>query len=411
MRKLFFVVFLFFLSLNFISCHKDDDEKDRDEENKDIVAAKVVKTNTDTKVWAHFMLWYETPEHEGRVWGQHWYKGGDFPSFDEEEGTWVNIYTRYPPLTGPYYSSDPYILEYQLLLMKYSGIDGVIPDWYGVSDRGTGEDKTANMEALFAMTKKVGLELAVCYEDRFKSSDRALALSSVQEDLKYLRTNYFNSSYYSKIDGLPMLLIFGPIQQPGATFWEEAFSVLSANPAFFTLYGKSISFPARGLSYGQYNWPNNCDYNLQYTTMMDNKQKAYVAGAWPGFKDCYNGTEEDDAPKYTVTEHRDGTEFQEQLDYAKQQKPQYLQLATWNDYGEGTMIEPTYKFGYTFLEKLQDFTGVSYSKRELESIKRLYDLRKEFKGDAEIQKQLDLAFDYFNSLKVEKAVEILDAIK
>jgi hypothetical protein len=30
-----------------------------------------------------------------------------------------------------------------------------------------------------------------------------------------------------------------------------------------------------------------------------------------------------------------------------------IQLVTWNDYGEGTMIEPTHEFGYTFLEVVQ----------------------------------------------------------
>ncbi len=31
----------------------------------------------------------------------------------------------------------------------------------------------------------------------------------------------------------------------------------------------------------------------------------------------------------------------------------HIQLVTWNDYGEGTMIEPTHEFGYTFLEIVQ----------------------------------------------------------
>ena len=208
-----------------------------------------------------------------------------------------------------------------------------------------------------------------------------------------------------------MLLIFGPIKQVSATFWEEAFSAFSVNPAFFTLYGKSLSFPSRGLSFGQYNWPNNCPYQQQYTSMMNNKQKAYIAGVWPGFKDCYNGTEDDDVPQYQVTEHRGGQELQEQLDYALTQKPAYLQIATWNDYGEGTMIEPTYKFGYTFLEKIQSFTGVKYTKAELESIKRLYDLRKAHKGNPEMQKRLDDVFAYFNALEVGKAVAEMDALE
>lgn len=409
MKKALFLISAF--TFLFFSCSKDDDSNDSKKTEEEIVAKSVEKTNTDTKVWIHFMLWYETPEHEGHTWGQHWKKGATAPHFDESKGTWVDIYTRFPPLTGPYYSADPDILEYQLLLMKYSGIDGVIPDWYGVSDMGTKEDKTANMAALWEMTKKTKLEMAVCYEDRMKSSTKDVALASVVSDLKYLKTNYFGSSSYSKIDNKPLLLIFGPIKQTGATFWEDAFdTALGEVPAFFTLYSHSISFPSRGLSYGQFNWPNNCNYKSQYSSMMSNKQKEFIAGMWPGFKDCYNGTDDDDEPQYAVTEHRDGQELQEQIDYALTQKPKYLQIATWNDYGEGTMIEPTYKFGYTFLEKIQKFTGVKYTVEDLKNIKRLYDLRKQYAGNSETQKKLDKAFKYFNALEVEKAVTVMDEI-
>ncbi len=38
------------------------------------------------------------------------------------------------PLIGPYASSDKAVIEYQLLLMKYAGIDGVLIDWYGSFD-------------------------------------------------------------------------------------------------------------------------------------------------------------------------------------------------------------------------------------------------------------------------------------
>ena len=44
------------------------------------------------------------------------------------------IASHFYPLIGPYDSNDPHGLEYHLLLMKLSGIDGVIVDWYGLHD-------------------------------------------------------------------------------------------------------------------------------------------------------------------------------------------------------------------------------------------------------------------------------------
>ncbi len=42
-----------------------------------------------------------------------------------------------------------------------------------------------------------------------------------------------------------------------------------------------------------------------------------------------------------------------------------LQLATFNDYGEGTMFEPTVQDGFSDLQQIQRFTGVSYGLADL----------------------------------------------
>jgi hypothetical protein len=39
------------------------------------------------------------------------------------------IASHFHPLTGPYDSSNDALLEYQVMLMKLSRIDGVIVDW------------------------------------------------------------------------------------------------------------------------------------------------------------------------------------------------------------------------------------------------------------------------------------------
>ncbi len=128
------------LCLGLFSCGDDQQQA------LDLRMKQLTKTNNDTKVWAHFMLWYETDKSASdSIWGQHWWdKKTSKPSF--ENGEWKNLYTRYAPLTGPYYSRDKAILEYQLLLMKYSGIDGVIADWYGTGDLSSSEDKATAMD-------------------------------------------------------------------------------------------------------------------------------------------------------------------------------------------------------------------------------------------------------------------------
>ncbi len=78
---------------------------------------------------AHYMPWYQAPKVSGQ-WGYHWTMNHFSPSQDED-GQWTNFASHYTPLTGLYDSRDEAVLDYQVQMMKLSGIDGVIVDWYG----------------------------------------------------------------------------------------------------------------------------------------------------------------------------------------------------------------------------------------------------------------------------------------
>jgi hypothetical protein len=109
--------------------------------------------------------------------------------------------------------------------------------------------------------------------------------------------------------------------------------------------------------------------------------------------------------------HNNGETFRTTLQKAITAGVDFLQLITWNDFGEGTMIEPTLEFEYSLLEHVQHSTGVTYQKAELGKIYDLYVLRKELSGKQLEQKMLDQAFYYFVSLQTDKAVHLIDSLK
>ena len=82
---------------------------------------------------AHYMPWYQTPAVSG-YWGWHWTMEHFNPNRKDENDR-PTVASYYLPLTGPYDSSDETLLEYQVLLMRLAGIDGVIVDSEGVWDR------------------------------------------------------------------------------------------------------------------------------------------------------------------------------------------------------------------------------------------------------------------------------------
>ena len=99
--------------------------------------------------------------------------------------------------------------------------------------------------------------------------------------------------------------------------------------------------------------------------------------------------------------------FQRQLDAVKKAGLSMLQISTWNDYGEGTIIEPTQEFGYKYLTMLQQFTGVKYQQSDLELIYNWYKARVAHPDDPKVKE----AYNDLVQLKTSEAKAIIDAFK
>jgi hypothetical protein len=85
---------------------------------------------------------------------------------------------------------------------------------------------------------------------------------------------------------------------------------------------------------------------------------------------------------------------------------------TWNDFGEGTNIEPTQEYGYQYLEHVQGVArglhALPYAADDLTLPKQLYDLRKQYKGNADVTAQLNQAAAFIVSGQPAQARAILD---
>jgi hypothetical protein len=140
------------------------------------------------------------------------------------------------------------------------------------------------------------------------------------------------------------------------------------------------------------------------------KFDVFVGGAYPGFQDFYKEGGWGDGFSWSI-DMNNGETFRQNLQKAKNAGVKYVQLITWNDYGEGTMIEPTQELGYTLLEKVQEFTGVTYGENELENIYDLYNLRISNGNNSDNQKYLDQSFYDLVSLHTDKAIHLIDSLK
>jgi len=392
------------------SCGDDPQENGNSFTVKVYAPVDVPKTNP-VPVWAHYMPWFETREtsSDGQ-WGMHWTMSTKNPDHEDETGK-REIASWFYPLIGPYASGDRDVLEYHLLLMKYAGIDGVLIDWYGSSDRNDYQSIRSNSEALINALDEAGLDFAIVYEDRTITSavsadpefDR---IAGAQDDMLYLEQHYFSNSSYITVNEKPLLLVFGPEEFHEPDEWAEIFSVLLPEPCFVVLNGKSGQTSPH--SSGEYIWVDNSSLDTKYSGR--NEFDVFIGGAYPGFKDFYEEGGWGTGMSWQI-DHNNGETFKTNLQKATAAGVDYLQLITWNDFGEGTMIEPTLEFEFDLLEHVQHNTGVAFEKAELGKIYDLYVLRKEWSGKAEEQKRLDQAFYYFVSLQTDKAVHLIDSLK
>ncbi len=374
----------------------------------------VAKTN-DTKIYMHYMPWFTSGPFDGS-WGYHWTLLNRNP--DNIVDGRRDIASHYYPLIGPYSSQDPDVAEYHLLLMKYAGVDAVLIDWYGTYDLNDYADNLAGSENLIDKIDEVGLQFGIVYEDRVTQeavdAGRASTLiEAATTDFLYMENNYFNTPEYLTVDGNPLALAWTPIEIESPQAWGQILGNVNQDLLYLALWYQGGDLGEFGD--GEYAWVfgGNGNHINELTSFYNNRARGLdvvIGSSYPGFVDFYQEGGVGNIIGWEIP-HNGTATLDATLAEATRANVQHLQLVTFNDFGEGTMFEPTIEFGYDFLTTIQEYTGVSYSQTELELIFDLYQLRKEFLGDAEKQDQLNQVFSYLVSLQVDEAATIINSLK
>ncbi|HKI68069.1 MAG TPA: hypothetical protein VKA67_00655, partial [Verrucomicrobiae bacterium] len=123
---------------------------------------------------------------------------------------------------------------------------------------------------------------------------------------------------------------------------------------------------------------------------------AFISSAFPRFHDIYQ--QAGVGSSYGYLDDQNGNTFRETLSRAMTNSSAVVQIVTWNDFGEGTIVEPTVQYGYRDLEIIQDLRrqyldpDFPYHTNDLTLAFRFYQLRKQYGGDSVVSAELERIF-------------------
>ncbi|HVH87474.1 MAG TPA: PKD domain-containing protein [Terriglobales bacterium] len=268
-------------------------------------------------------------------------------------GAGTKIYAHYMPWFGSsshmnvgYRSDDPVQVKKQVEDMISRGIQGAIVDWYGpASTLADNSTKLLMKEAeghagfTFAVMEDAGALVTAAEQNGCDVTTQLIA------DLNYLLSTYASSSAYMKVNGKTPIFMFG------VTGWYEDWSrVQAALPSSAVLIfrgGEGLTLSASGGAFQWLDINSNDPFDEQisaqdsfYRAASGKANLVILGSAYKGFNDT--------AAEWSTNRVVDQRCGQTWLDtfadigkhYSASNQLGAVQIVTWNDYEEGTAIEP-----------------------------------------------------------------------
>lgn len=268
-------------------------------------------------------------------------------------GASTKIYAHYMPWFGSsshmnvgYRSDDPGEVKKQVEDMISRGIQGAIVDWYGpastLADTSTKlmmKEAEAHTGFTFAIVEDAGALVTAAEQNGCDATTQLIS------DLNYIFSTYASSPAYLKVNGKTPVFMFG------VTGWYEDWSrvqaALPSNAVLLFRGGEGLHLSASGGAFQWLDINSNDPFDEQigaqdsfYGAAGNNPNLVILGSAYKGFND----TAAEWSTNRVVDQHCGQTWLDTFADvgkhYSASNQLAALQIVTWNDYEEGTAIEP-----------------------------------------------------------------------
>jgi hypothetical protein len=265
---------------------------------------------------------------------------------------WWNGSPRSNGLTTGYRSNDPTYINKIFTDLTSRGVDGVVVDWYGQTDF-TDVAWQASMPVL-AKFPKLSFSIMI---DAGSIRNHACAgcdiNGTILYNLDYMEQKYFPSSQYVKYNGYAVVTEFAITSLPGVD-WAR---IQAAHPEIYWVHlDNAVATSGFDItsSAGSFLWidpppaapkattASMAQPNYFYTHALTEPAKVAFGAAFSGFNNSlasWNGGTPQAIPQTCGATWLSTFSTVNKYYSASKQLP-FLQLVTWDDYEEGTALEP-----------------------------------------------------------------------
>ena len=319
-------------------------------------------------VVGEYFAWYGNPLGPSAEWW-HW---GNPPGTGITNTTMDN--TADYPLLGQYDSGDENVIQAQMAMAKYAGIDCLDLPWWGNSP---GAISSLEMNTILRIAEQMGIEIAITMPQilpPLNASEAATELAGVVKD-------YGSAPAYLRDEGRPVIFIYAAASMGPPSYWEDVRQQLEAQVGNVVLIGDSGADPAYSAVFdGFYTYTDVVQYlagNIEQ--WYESTRQTMAIGPDPHqttdqeFAAAYAGGQVNADRKfyfYTVTpgnnnslvsppgvilNRANGTVYARQWNAAINQNASAVIVSSWNEWHEGAEIEPSLQYGFKYIDLTRQF--------------------------------------------------------
>jgi len=294
-----------------------------------------------------------------------------FTWFDDSSWDDCNISAGDRPLQ-PYHSDDPAAIRRHVQMALDSGIDGFTVHWFA-----PGERTDRNFATMLAQSEGTGLRSTVMFLRHIWHGSPAPTQENVVEALRYVAAQYGGHPNFLRVDGRPVLFFTDMYRVPRASGQspQQAWAAIRGqvdpqrgmlwiaeglDPSYLEVFDGLYVYKITHADYpDDYLKARRWAAQVRQWAERTGQPKLWIATICPGLDDLRAGCKADVRvpSKPHKRDREDGAFYRATFAAAMSSDPDWILVQSFNEWVEGTYIEPSNLYGDKYMQMTREFAS------------------------------------------------------